>query len=196
MSLFGTSPEESSPGNSVLRSKSSLFADDAGFGAGSGSSLFADDAGDDSPWSNNTIPKRAARRDLVKTLLPATDVPESYIDAYDLILNSGPRVGAGVGLTGVREILASSGLNATDQARILNLVVPGEQENENGLERNEFNVLLALVGLAQEGEDITLDSVDERRNSMFCDLFIYLFLFWFLSRGYFFIYLFGGGVAD
>ncbi|GAD99039.1 sorting nexin Mvp1 [Paecilomyces variotii No. 5] len=166
MSLFGTSPEESSPGNSALRSKSSLFADDAGFGAGSGSSLFADDAGDDSPWSNNTLPKRAARRDLVKTLLPATDVPESYIDAYDLVLNSGPRVGAGVGLTGVREILASSGLNATDQARILNLVVPGEQENENGLERNEFNVLLALVGLAQEGEDITLDSVDERRKKL------------------------------
>lgn len=168
MSLFGTSPEESSLGNSALRSKSSLFADDAGFGAGSGSSLFADDASGDSPWgTNNSVPKRAARRDLVKTLLPATDVPESYIDAYDLVLHSGDRVGTGVGLTGVREILASSGLNASDQARILNLVVPGEQESDNGLGRNEFNVLLALVGLAQEGEDITFDSVDERRKSMF-----------------------------
>jgi sorting nexin-8 len=27
-------------------------------------------------------------------------------------------------------------------------------------------VLIALVGLAQEGEDVTLDGVDERRKSM------------------------------
>ncbi|KAL2011356.1 hypothetical protein VTN00DRAFT_4074 [Thermoascus crustaceus] len=165
MSLFGTSPEESSTGNSAHRVKSSLFADDPAFGTGSVSSLFADDNSGDSPWS---IPasKRTARHELVKTLLPATDVPESYIDAYDLVLNSGYKVGAGVGLTGVKEILSSSGLSPAEQATILDLVVPGQQENPNGLGRSEFNVLLALVGLAQEGEDLTLDTVDDRRKKL------------------------------
>jgi sorting nexin-8 len=111
-------------------------------------------------------PKKAARRELVKTLLPATDVPESYVDAYDSMLDSGQRVGSGVAITGVRRVLGTSGLNAADQATILNLIVPAGQESTNGLGRSEFNVLLALVGLAQEGEDISLDGVDDRKKSM------------------------------
>jgi sorting nexin-8 len=165
MSLFGTSPEDPSAGDSAHRSKSSLFADEPATG---GSSLFADDDGDESgsPWNiqHNTA-KRTARRDLVRTLLPTADVPESYIDAYDLILNSGDRVGSGIGLTSVREILSSSGLSATDQSKILNLVSSGDHESFSGLGREEFNVLLALVGLAQEGEDLSFDAVDDRRKS-------------------------------
>ncbi|KAJ5178516.1 uncharacterized protein N7500_001215 [Penicillium coprophilum] len=165
MSLFGTSPEAPSAGDPA-RSKSSLFADEPATG---GSSLFADDDGDDnsSPWNaqNNTA-KRTARRDLVRTLLPNTDVPESYIDAYDLILNSGDRVGSGIGLTSVREILSSSGITATDQGKILNLVASGDHESFSGLGRGEFNVLLALVGLAQEGDDLSFDAVDDRRKKL------------------------------
>ncbi|KAJ5894755.1 hypothetical protein N7495_006446 [Penicillium taxi] len=166
MSLFGTSPDDTSAVNSTQRSKSSLFADDT---AG-GSSLFADDDGDDSsssPWNpqNNTA-KRNARKNLVRTLLPATDVPDSYIDSYDLILNSGDTVGSGVGLTSVREILSSSELSASEQAKILNLVVSADQESSGGLGRAEFNVLLALVGLAQEGEDLSFDAVDDRRKKL------------------------------
>jgi hypothetical protein len=109
---------------------------------------------------------------LVRTLLPNTDVPESYIDAYDLILNSGDRVGSGIGLTSVREILSSGGLTATDQSKVLNLVASGDHESFNGLGRGEFNVLLALVGLAQEGEDLSFDAVDDRRKS---ELFVHCF---------------------
>ncbi|KAL5361174.1 hypothetical protein BJX96DRAFT_151519 [Aspergillus floccosus] len=171
MSLFGTSPEDSSSmGNSAQRSKSSLFADDPSLGGnGTGpnygsSSLFADDDSG-SPWNSNPN-KRTARHQLVKTLLADSEVPESYIDAYDLVLNVGDRVGSGVGLTSVREILSSSGLTATDQAKILNLVVSGDIDNAGGLGRGEFNVLLALVGLAQEGEDLTFDAVDDRRKKL------------------------------
>lgn len=165
MSLFGTSPEEPSAATTAQRSKSSLFADESGGGS---SSLFADDDGDESSpslWNPNNTAKRTARRDLVRTLLPATDVPESYVDAYDQILNSGDRVGSGVGLTSIREILSSSGLSASDQGKIFNLVVSGDHENSGGLGRAEFNVLLALVGLAQEGEDLSLDTVDDHRKS-------------------------------
>jgi sorting nexin-8 len=101
---------------------------------------------------------------VVKTLLPTTDVPESYIDAYDLVLDSGDRV-AGLSLTNVREILTTSELKSGDQVKILNLVIPNGLENPGGLGRNEFNVLLALVGLSQEGEEVTFDAVDERRKS-------------------------------
>lgn len=168
MSLFGTSPEEPSGVRSTHRSKPSLFAEESGGGGGS-SSLFADDEGDDnstSPWTpHNNTGKRSTRRDLVRTLLPATEVPESYVDAYDLILNSGDRVGSGVGLTSVREILSTSGLTASDQGKIFNLVVSSDHETSGRLGRAEFNVLLALVGLAQEGEDLSFDSVDDRRKS-------------------------------
>lgn len=164
MSLFGSSPENSLMGNSVQQSKASLFADEPG--AGASSSLFADDDTSSSPWNANTN-KRASRQQLLKTLLPGLDVPESYIDAYNQVLNVGDRVGSGIGLTSVREILSGSGLRATDQERILNLVVSdGESTNTNvGVGRGEFNVLLALVGLAQEGEDLTYDAVDDRRKS-------------------------------
>ena len=77
-------------------------------------------------------------------------------------------------MTSVREILSGSGLSATDQERILNLVVSdGESTNANiGVGRGEFNVLLALVGLAQEGEDLTYDAVDDRRKSRFSLVFL------------------------
>ncbi|KAJ5083454.1 hypothetical protein N7456_012881 [Penicillium angulare] len=165
MSLFGTSPEEPSATTSAHRSKSSLFADEP---SGASPSLFADDDGDDSssPWNQNNTAKRTARRDIARTLLPATDVPESYVDAYDQILNSGDRVGSGVGLTSVREILSSSEITASDQGKILNLVVSSHHESSGGLGRPEFNVLLALVGLAQEGEDLSFDAVDDRRKKL------------------------------
>lgn len=161
-------------GNSVQQSKASLFADEPGTGANS--SLFADDDTSSSPWNTNTN-KRASRQQLVKTLLPGLDVPESYIDSYNQVLDAGDRVGAGIGLTSVREILSGSGLRATDQERILNLVVSdGESTNTNvGVGRGEFNVLLALVGLAQEGEDLTYDAVDDRRKSKFSSVAFVLF---------------------
>ncbi|KAL4968245.1 sorting nexin Mvp1 [Aspergillus stella-maris] len=152
------------------RSKASLFDDEPSFGGGGannfgGSSLFADDDGLSSPWSHSTA-KRTSREQLVKTLLPDSDVPESYIDAYDLVLSAGERAGSGAGLTSVRELLSGGGLSATNQAKILNLVLSGDTDRSNGLSRGEFNVLLALIGLAQEGEDLTFDTVDDRRKKL------------------------------
>jgi sorting nexin-8 len=110
----------------------------------------------------------------VKTLLPASDVPDNYTNAFEMVLDASGRSGAGVGLTTIRQILSSSGLTAADQAKILNLVLPGGQETSSeGLGRNEFNVLLALIGLAQEGEETTFDAVDERRNSKSNPMLLY-----------------------
>lgn len=166
MSLFGSSPDDSSvPSHSKPQSKS-LFEDDATPGGTSNASLFADedDGSGPSPWALPT-PKKAGRSDLVKTLLPASAAPESYIDMFDIVLGTGDRLGSGISLTGVKRILEDSGLGPAEQARVLTLVIPGGKEGAEGLGRSEFNVLLALIGLSQEDEEATLDGVDERRKS-------------------------------
>lgn len=159
MSLFGTSPTEESPAATASKSRLSLF-DDESPAPGSKSSLFADDdASGDSPWAMPT-PKKAGRGELIKKLLPASDVPESYIDIYDNISRDDGSVG-GISASGVERVLKAAGLSSSDKSSIQSIVLSSDE----GLGRNEFNVLLALIGLAQENEDITLDSVDERRRS-------------------------------
>lgn len=158
MSLFG---DDDSPQRA--KQSSSLFADDAKAAGRAGNSLFADDVGDDdSPWAFPT-PKKAGREALVKSLLPAGDVPDSYIDAFDALLDAGHGHGNGVSIDGVKQLLADSNIAAHAQAKILDVVLPAGGAAEVG--RNEFNVVFALIGLAQEHEDITLDSVDERKPS-------------------------------
>jgi len=157
MSLFDDDDLPSRP-----KPSASLFDDDP---KPTGNSLFADDphGGDDSPWGLPT-PKKAARGSLVKSLLPATDVPDSYIDAFDSLLETGDRVGNGLGIQEIKKLLGGSGLPSDMQSKILEVVSQPDQDT-NGLGRNEFNVLFALIGLAQEGDDVTLDSVDERKRS-------------------------------
>ncbi|MCJ1307817.1 Sorting nexin mvp1 [Agyrium rufum] len=169
MSLFGSSPDESSFASSrpQLQSKSSLFDDHpVGKQSNGGDSLFTDDANADggSPWGL-PVSKRASRTDLVKTLLPARDVPESYVDAFDAVLDSGARTGNGISLDAINAMLKSSGISSSEQDKIRNIVVL-DQTSGAGVGRGEFNVLLALIGLSQEQEEATLDGVDDRRRKL------------------------------
>ncbi|KAF2198916.1 sorting nexin mvp1 [Delitschia confertaspora ATCC 74209] len=162
MSLFGDDDLPSRP-----KQHSSLFDDDPpNSGAKSSGGLFDDfhDGGNDSPWAFPT-PKKAARGNLVKSLLPASKVPDAYIDVYDALLESGDRADNGVSLEGARRLLKESGVGGDVQERIIDVVRVPEQE-ERGLGREEFNVMFALLGLAQEGEDVTLDGVDERKENL------------------------------
>lgn len=163
MSLFGSSPDDSSlsPQPAGPNRKSSLFRDEQTPDPKAGSSLFDDDGNSGtSPWDMPT-PKKAGRNDLVKRLLPASDVPESYIDAFDALRETNYKAEGGqIGIAGAKKLFEGSGLDGSEQERILKLVT-GEQDG--GLGRNEFNVLLALIGLSQESEEASLDSVDERR---------------------------------
>jgi sorting nexin-8 len=141
-----------------------MFDDDAPTNKSS-NSLFADDdysgsAG--SPWDLPTPRKQKSRADVIRTLIPASDAPESYIETFDAVFKddgSNGKIQAG----GVAKVFAAARLGADDQSSIMSIVAPGGGDVELG--RGEFNVLLALVGLAQEGETIGLDSVDERRRS-------------------------------
>jgi len=155
MSLFGESPPKS------RQTKSSLFEDDEATNKG-GSGLFTDDNAnnDPSPWDFPTS-KKQGRGNVVKSLLQGTDVPEQYVDAYDLIIANGGGSEAGVSLDAAKKLVLESKISPGDQDKVLQ-IVGGSAE---GLERSEFNVLLALIGLAQEGEELGLDAVDERKRS-------------------------------
>ena len=165
MSLFGSSPDESGLSATPARSnqKSSLFDDQEAGQSKGGSTLFNDDAADqESPWSMPT-PRKGGNADPVKTLLSANDVPESYIDAYDSFNESDYNAGGGkVSLAGVKKLVEGSGISSADQDKVLSLVTGGQG---TPLGRSEFNVLFALIGLSKEGEEVSLDSVDERRRS-------------------------------
>jgi hypothetical protein len=158
MSLFG---DEDVP--TRAKQASSLFDDEPKPAGKTGNSLFADEIdNNDSPWAFPT-PKKAGRGSLVKSLLPDS-VPEPYVDAFNAVLDAGDREGNGISIGGARKLLAESGISSDAQSKILEIVTQPGQESA-GLGRSEFNVLFALIGLAQEGEDITLDSVDERKRS-------------------------------
>ncbi|KAL9577113.1 MAG: hypothetical protein Q9212_006581 [Teloschistes hypoglaucus] len=164
MSLFGSSPPQE-PSQPTRSGKSqSLFEDE--HAADVNSSIFDDGDGNaPSPWDMPT-PKKSAKGNPVKTLLSATDVPESYVDAFDVLLESGFGAGAGsVTIAGAKKLFDGSGVDSNEQSNIINIVTGG-QELASGLGRSEFNVLLALVGLAQEHDEASLDGVDERRRNL------------------------------
>ncbi|KAL8377605.1 hypothetical protein RB595_008342 [Gaeumannomyces hyphopodioides] len=183
MSLFGTSPpkgEEPSMSDSFARSRHSLFDDDDP--NPSSNSLFADD--DDpsrtsSPWDMTTPRKQQTRAELLRNLLPAADVPDYYIEAFDSVLrvqqqeqtssgDDAPKKATAqagrVGSEGLMRALSAAKIGPEQSSRILGIVAPSGGEPELG--RNEFNVFLALIGLAQEKETISLDGVDERRRNL------------------------------
>jgi len=183
MSLFGDdySGPPSRAGGSAT--KSSLFDDDDNQTESSGflngkpqqqsspakpnTSMFGDAADDDeggSPWASFT-PKKQQRRsgvEVVRSLLADSEVPETWVDAWEAL---------DVGKTGVveeadarRAVIEGCGLRSEVGDRIWGIVCAGAESRALG--RGQFWVLLALVGLALEGEDLGLDSVDERRGRL------------------------------
>lgn len=167
MSLFGEPEADESPSmhSSFARSRQSLFDEESNNPSNS-NSIFQDDdvagSGTASPWDMPTPRKQHSRADILRNLLPASDVPDSYIETFDKVVRedgSGGKVTSG----GVMRVLAAAKMGADDQGRIMSIIAPGG--GEVALGRNEFNVLLGLVGLAQEHETISLDGIDERRRS-------------------------------
>ncbi|KAI0436605.1 hypothetical protein F4803DRAFT_541611 [Xylaria telfairii] len=168
MSLFGTSPSDEHPATMATKSRASLFDDDDNGSPNRSTSetLFNDDDDDDarSPWDMPTPRKQQSRAELVRRLLAGVQVPGSYVDAFDSALAEDGRGGRTVAPAGIAKTLAAGGLGADHQVRIMNILAPSGGEMSLG--RDEFNVLLALIALAQEGEPVSLDSVDERRRNL------------------------------
>ncbi|KAL7272015.1 Sorting nexin mvp1 [Rhizina undulata] len=158
MSLFGESP----PGS---RDRNSLFAEFMSPADAASNSLFDDGA---DAWSTGAFPspRQPGSRnpeDIIKALITTenANVPEEYVHIYDILLN---RYGldGGVSAEGVRAVLEEAMVESTIRKRILEVVVRGRDK----VWREEVNVLLAMVGLAQEGDDVSIDGVDDRRKNL------------------------------
>jgi sorting nexin-8 len=177
MSLFGSSPPDDSRAMSSSLAfdpnpgagRNSLFDDEPMATKSTSSALFADDddmntvaSGTNSPWDMMPTPRRQqSRADQLRSLLPTADVPDSYIETFDVVAGQAGYVDR----ARATQTMAAAKISADSQARVLSLVASGGDPDELQLGRNQFNVLLALIGLAQEGDTISLDSVDERRHS-------------------------------
>lgn len=166
MSLFGD--ESPSPSHAALAAKSraSLFEeeDNGSLARSTSDTLFNDDDDDRSPWDMPTPRKQQSRAELLRGLLAGVQVPDSYVQAFDGALAQDGTGGRTVTPGAVAQILAAAKLGADHQVRIMNILAPSGAEASLG--RDEFNVLLALIALAQEGEPVSLDSVDERRRNL------------------------------
>ncbi|KAI0976358.1 hypothetical protein F4678DRAFT_416771 [Xylaria arbuscula] len=170
MSLFGTSPTDESPSLNqaatlTTKSRASIFDDDdnGSLNRSTSDTLFNDDDDDRSPWDLPTPRKQQSRAELLRGLLAGVHVPDSYVETFDNAL-AHDGSGHSVAPAGVAKTLAAAKLSADHQVRIMNILAPSGGEASLG--RDEFNVLLALIALAQEGEPVSLDSVDERRRNL------------------------------
>ncbi|KJX97780.1 sorting nexin mvp1 like protein [Zymoseptoria brevis] len=174
MSLFGD--DDPPAAASTHRAKSSLFDDDSNtpgtpskktslHARGVSNSIFASAeppaaaAEDDSPWGF-TPKKSKGSGNVIKTLLADAVVPDGYVDAFDEL-----QVGGRVSVDDAQKLVKECGVGVGDRTEVWRIVSAGDQELV-GLGRGEFFVLLALVGLALEGEELGLDAVDERRGRL------------------------------
>lgn len=156
MSLFGDEPDAPS-----ARPKSGLFDDDETTKSKTSSSMFGDSSADvdeSSPWGF-TPKKTTGKGSLVKSLLANADVPDLYIDTFDSL-----QAGGNVLAADARQLLGDSGVHNSAQDTIWNIVTG--RADIKSLGTSEFSILLALIGLAQEGEELSLDAVDERRRKL------------------------------
>src|ERR1700761_2994982 len=156
MSLFGDDAAET-----PSRPKSSLFDDDQAAKSKTSSSMFGDSTADideSSPWGF-TPKKNTGRGSVVRSLLANADVPDLYVDTFDNL-----QAGGSVSATDARELLRDCAIGEGPQNTIWDTVSSKGTVSLFG--RSEFNVLLALVGLAQEGEELSLDAVDEQRRNL------------------------------
>lgn len=111
---------------------------------------------------------------VVKTLVNEgnSNLPLVYAQVYERVLIEYPAGGFGTGISaaGVRRVLEEAGLSDDEGAgrRIKESVMGvGGIGAEAGIGKGEFNVLMAMIGLAQEGKEVNIDEVDDRRRSTF-----------------------------
>lgn len=116
--------------------------------------LFGDDNTD--PW----LPSRQTqlRATKISALLDDQDLPIEYLDLYNTVVD-----GNNLSLTRFRHVLVSSGITNHEIETIVSIVLSKNDGASSGVSRAEFNVACALIGLAQEHEEISIDMVDDRK---------------------------------
>ncbi|KAK9478740.1 hypothetical protein V1514DRAFT_352046 [Lipomyces japonicus] len=172
MSLFGDDYESNSSGT-----RSSLFGDPEptprsslattatvrSAVSSSADRLF--DNNDSDPW---TLPvPRVSQKPTLSSLLDNVVLPQVYTDSFNAERASNGGSGDGfLTVENVRHLVDKAGLSNDPRGdRIVELIIRNKPDNR--IDPGTWAVALALIGLAQEGdEDLNLDSVDSRRFSL------------------------------
>ncbi|KAK9463776.1 uncharacterized protein V1516DRAFT_618068 [Lipomyces oligophaga] len=157
-SLFGDQSNNSSSSPAARNSLSSTNSDAA--------MLFgADDSGD--PWSRPSAAAGARnavapQKPTISTLLDPSQCPPIYRDSFQA---ENPVAGL-LTVENVRRAVNRAGFaNSPLGDRITELIIRSKPDNR--IDRGTWCVAMALIGLAQEGEDdLSLDTVDSRRYSL------------------------------
>lgn len=99
---------------------------------------------------------------MTRTLLTAetAQIPSAYTQIYDKLVGEFGS-GYGVGTAAIAKVLDEAEVYDASRDRIWNTVV-GKKDS---LAREEVWVALAMAGLVAEGEEVSIDAVDDRRRS-------------------------------
>ncbi|KAF8315365.1 hypothetical protein DL93DRAFT_2166737 [Clavulina sp. PMI_390] len=123
------------------------------------SSIYSDTASDLDPWGSasitpgQTVPSPSANN--FSAILGTAAIPSAYQTAFESVI--GDSFNDGIPLNALIRVLRSSDISASVTDKIISLV-----SSEPRVSRLEFYVALALVGLAQEGADISIEQVAMR----------------------------------
>ncbi|CCG81644.1 Sorting nexin Mvp1 [Taphrina deformans PYCC 5710] len=142
MSLFGDEEVPSQKASALFGDASPERSQERG--------LFGDD-GD--PW----MPSPKKRKDLAR-ILSSEDAPEIYVDIFEDYA-----ISSVLPLTGLRRLMEDAALKKHDKELIVSILVPTDS-TQAGLNRGEGNLAIFLIALAQQGEEISLDAVDDRKS--------------------------------
>lgn len=169
MSLFGSSPEDNTPSGSTqasaARGRSALFDEDI---VPPSSSLFENDAHSDDPWSFSA--PRTSRRVGLDQLLTESNakIPEYYFSVFEVLLQQYPsRSRDAVSPDAIEKVLTEAELGNNSRDIVWNIL----GEKKDAWNRSEIWALLCMVGLISEGEEVSMDSIDDRRRSEYLALF-------------------------
>lgn len=125
------------------------------FGESSDHGLF----GKSDPWASPT-PGTGGKR--ISSLLANATIPPIYTSLYDEIRD---RPSGKVSLEAFKSVLEKSELDHRQKERIM-WVITHELAITDSIPHNVWNIAMALIGLAQLGEELDLDTVDAFRNRL------------------------------
>lgn len=91
----------------------------------------------------------------------AETAPDEYIAVFQRLSGDG----ASLSWTQLRQLLDASGLNSVALSRIVDIVLPGQDETR-GIGRAEFDLAMALVAIAQQDGELSLQAVHARRHAL------------------------------
>ncbi|RPA74751.1 hypothetical protein BJ508DRAFT_215102 [Ascobolus immersus RN42] len=168
MSLFGD--ENTPPSDSPLtrnNGRPSMFDDDKRPGQSNPQPSLFDDEHHDSPWDfpapRSARPRRGSA--VIRTLLTAENakIPQEYWDYFDSLAEA-YSTGSGnvVGVDAIDRVFSEAGVAADARDAIWKIL----GERKESWTREEVWAVIAMVGLVIEGDDLGLDSVDDRRRDL------------------------------